>query len=124
MSSRPLMFDRRLLRARCLRAAALGPSAFLMERVAQDLSDRLATVLRRFELAVDLGTPTNAVCRELARSGKVGTIVAVAASASSLRAQTASEEFCAGSLAIAADEEALSFRDASLDLLVSALSLK
>src|SRR6202521_540225 len=124
MSSHPLIFDRRLLRARRLRAAALGPSTFLMERVAQDLSDRLATVLRRFEWAVDLGTPTNAVCRELARSGKVGTIVAANAPASSLRERMGSEGFCCRYLAIAADEEALPFRDASLDLVVSAFSLQ
>jgi SAM-dependent methyltransferase len=124
MPAHPLIFDRRLLRARRLRAAALGPSTFLMEHVAQDLSDRLATVLRRFEWAADLGTPTNAVCRELHRSGKIGTIVAANASASSLRERTGSEGFWAGSLAIAADEETLPFRDASLDLLVSALSLQ
>ena len=59
-----------------MRAAALGPSTFLIERVAEDLSDRLATVLRRFEYALDLGTPTDAVRRVLAASGKVGTIIA------------------------------------------------
>jgi SAM-dependent methyltransferase len=124
MSSHPLIFDRRLLRAHRLRAAALGPSTFLMDRVAQDLSDRLATVLRPFEWAVDLGTPTNAVCRELARSGKISTIVTAAAPVSSLQEQTGSEGAWARSLAIGADEEALPFRDASLDLLVSALSLQ
>jgi SAM-dependent methyltransferase len=124
MSLHPLIFDRRLLRARRLRAAALGPSTFLLERVAQDLSDRLATVLRRFECAADLGTPTNAVCRELARSGKIGAIIAANAFAGALRERTGSEAIWAGSLAIAADEEALPFRDASLDLLVSALSLQ
>src|SRR5216684_552945 len=124
VSSQPVVFDRRLLRGRRLRAAALGPSTFLMERVAQDLSDRLATVLRRFDWAVDLGTPTNAVCRELARSGKIGTIVTATAPASSSQEQMGSEGACARSLAIGADEEALPFRDASLDLLVSALSLQ
>ena len=124
VSSQPVVFDRRLLRGRRLRAAALGPPTFLMERVAQDLSDRLATVLRRFEWAVDLGTPTNAVCRELARSGKVGTVVATAASASSLRERIGNEDFEARCLAIVMDEEALPFRDASLDLLVSAFSLQ
>src|SRR5262249_10864067 len=52
------------------RAATLGPSTFLIERVAEDLSDRLATVLRRFECAVDLGTPIDAVRRALAASGR------------------------------------------------------
>jgi SAM-dependent methyltransferase len=119
-----MIFDRNLLRARRLRALALGPSTFLMERVAQDLSDRLAAVLRRFGLAVDLGTPTNAVCEELARSGKIDTIVAADAPARSLQERTGSSEYSTRCLAIAADEEALPFRDASLDLLVSALSLQ
>ena len=44
MPSPPLIFDRHLLRARRARAVALGPSTFLIERVAQDLADRLATV--------------------------------------------------------------------------------
>src|SRR5258705_10216948 len=74
--SHPLIFDRSLLRRRRMRAAALGPSTFLIERVAEDLSDRLATVLRRFECALDLGTPTDVVRRALAASGKVGTIIA------------------------------------------------
>jgi len=116
MSSHPVIFDRRLLRARRARAAALGPSMFLIERVAEDLSDRLATVVRRFECAVDLGTPTDAVCRVLASSGKVGTIIAVDA----LGAGGAADAH----LAVAADEEALAFRDASLDLVVSALALQ
>src|SRR5246127_3648537 len=76
VSARSLVFDRRRQRAYRRRAAALGPSTFLIERVAEDLSDRLATVLRRFECAVDLGTPTDAVRRALAASGKVGTIIA------------------------------------------------
>ncbi len=75
-SPHPLVFDRRLLRARRRRAAALGPSMFLLERAAEDLSDRLAAVLRRFECALDLGTPTDALRRVLAASGKVGTIIA------------------------------------------------
>ncbi len=124
MASHPIIFDRRLLRARRWRAVDLGASTFLLERVAQDLSDRLATVLRRFELAVDLGTPTDAVCRELVRSGRVGTIVAANASAGSLPQRAQSEGTWAGCLAISAEEETLPFRDASLELLVSALSLQ
>ena len=65
-----------LLRARQRRARALGPETFLIDRVADELGERLAAVLRQFERAVDLGTPTDAVRRVLAASGKVGTIVA------------------------------------------------
>ena len=76
MSQPRLIFDRPLLRERHLRAQALGPSTFLIDRVAQDLADRLAAVVRRFECAVDLGTPTDALCRQLARSGKIDILVA------------------------------------------------
>src|SRR5262245_8732800 len=76
MSQSPAIFDRRLLRTRRRRAAMLGPVTFLIDRVAEDLAERLSVVLRRFEVAVDLGTPTAAVRRVLARSGKVGNIIA------------------------------------------------
>src|SRR5438876_4209797 len=76
MAASPIVFDRNLLRARQWRAAALGPATFLIDRVAEDFSDRLATVRRRFELAVDLGTPTDAVHRALVASGKVDRVIA------------------------------------------------
>ena len=112
----PLIFDRRLLRARHRRAASLGPATFLLDRVADDITDRLATVKRRFDLALDLGTPGEAVRAALARVGSVGTIVAAAA-------------FPAGGAGratpfVIADEEALPFGDATLDLVVSALALQ
>jgi len=112
MPSSPVIFDRQLLRTRRRRAAALGASTFLLERVAEDFVDRLTTVLRRFELALDLGTPTDAVRRVLATSGKVGAIIA----ADLLAGGTDFE--------VVADEEALPFKDASLDLVVSALALQ
>ena len=116
MASGPLLFDRRLLRARRLRAQALGPSTFLIDRVADELGDRLAAVLRSFERAVDLGTPTDAVRRALAASGKVGGIIAADALAGQV-------PFSLSGSPVAADEEALPFRDGSLDLVVSALAL-
>jgi SAM-dependent methyltransferase len=106
----PVIFDRTLLRARRARAAALGPATFLIDRVADDMAGRLSAVLRRFDIAADIGTPTDAVRRALA--GRVGTIVA------------ADPEVSGGALAVAADEEALPFRDGSLDLAVSALALQ
>ena len=102
MSSSPAIFDRSLLRARQQRARALGPETFLIDRVADELGERLSAVLRQFERAADLGTPTDAVRRVLAAGGKVGTIVD----------------------RVAIDEEALPFADNSLDLVVSALSLQ
>ncbi len=78
MPQSPTIFDRTLLRARQQRARALGPETFLIDRVAAELGERLSVVLRQFERAVDLGTPTDAVRRALAESGKVATIVAAA----------------------------------------------
>jgi SAM-dependent methyltransferase len=121
--SPPVIFDRALLRRRRARALALGPSTFLIERVAEELAERLATVLRRFDCAIDLGTPTADLRHALAQSGKVGTIVAAdpLAAAATLRAQGMDGE---AGLAVAADEETLPFRDASLDLVVSGLALQ
>ena len=112
----PLIFDRTLLRTRRRRAASLGPATFLLDRVAGDITDRLATVKRRFDLALDLGTPGEAVRAALARVGSVGTIMAAAAFPEGRAARTAPF--------IAADEEALPFGDATLDLVVSALALQ
>ena len=75
-SQSALIFDRKLIRARRRRAAALGAETFLLDRVADDLAERLAAVLRRFDLALDLGTPGEAVRAALARLGSVGTIIA------------------------------------------------
>ena len=109
MSPSPTIFDRRLLRARQARARTLGIETFLLDRVAIELGERLSVVLRRFDRAVDLGTPTDTVRRVLEASGKVGTIIATEPAAA---------------YGVAADEEALPFADGSLDLVVSALSLQ
>jgi|SRR5579883_146330 len=112
--SAPRVFDRSLLRRRRRRALALGPATFLIDRVADDLADRLASVLRRFVLAADLGTPTGALRRALAP--RVDTLVAVDADVLAQRDEAG--------LKVAADLEALPFADASLDLVVSALALQ
>ena len=70
MSASPTIFDRTLLRARRKRAAALGAETFLLDRVAADMAERLTAVLRQFDRAVDLGTPTDTVApRALATAG-------------------------------------------------------
>ena len=115
MSEGPLIFDHGVLRLR--RRRALGQVSFLMQRVADDLGDRLATVLRHFGCAVDLGTPGDAVLDVLAASGKTGSIVAA-------DALVTRKLMKPGVLGVAADEEALPFRDASLDLVVSALAFQ
>jgi SAM-dependent methyltransferase len=114
MAENPMIFDRALLRRRRRRAAALGPATFLLDRVADDLAERLATVLRRFDLAVDLGTPGEAVRKALARLESVGKVVAADVMPDAAR----------GEIFVADDEEALPFGDATLDLVVSALALQ
>ena len=115
MTASPLIFDRMLIRARRRRAVSIGPATFLLDRVADDLADRLAAVLRRFDLALDLGSPGDAVRAALARLGSIGAVIS---------ADTMSEGKGATAPFVVADEEALPFRDAAFDLVVSALSLQ
>ncbi|MEA2874244.1 MAG: hypothetical protein QOH67_4220 [Hyphomicrobiales bacterium] len=109
MPPNPIVFDRALLRRRRERARALGAETFLIERVAADLAERLGAVLRQFDVAADLGTPADAVREALAGNAAIGRLIA----ASPLPDGD-----------IVADEEALPFREGSLDLVVSALALQ
>jgi SAM-dependent methyltransferase len=109
MTESPIIFDRLLQRRRRSRAAA-SPANFLLEHVAGELADRLSVVLRRFDLGIDLGTPGDAVRIALRRLGAVGMIVGA-------------DVIARDKPFVVADEEALPFRDASLDLVVSGLAL-
>jgi SAM-dependent methyltransferase len=115
MSSGPKIFDRRLLGVRRRRACALGAATFLLDHAAAELAERLSAVLRQFGIAVDLGASSDVVQRALAASGKIGTIVAAAADAAALENSV---------LRVVSDEEALPFADASLDLVISVLTLQ
>jgi SAM-dependent methyltransferase len=106
MSTPTRLFDRALIEARRRRAHRIGPATFLLDRVAEDFADRLRTVLRRFECAVDLGTPSPAVRAALAGNDAIRTMIAVAPAFD------------------VADIEALPFGAASLDLVVSAFALQ
>jgi SAM-dependent methyltransferase len=53
----PVLFDRALLRARQSRALRLGPATFLLDRVAEDVEERLHAVLREFADVADIWTP-------------------------------------------------------------------
>lgn len=103
------VFDRRLLALRRARAQKRGAEKFLLEHVAYDLAERLSVVLRKFEVAADIGTPGDAV-RNLLVERKLAARV-IAAGPASLAS------------GVVADEEAIPFADGSLDLAVSALSL-
>jgi SAM-dependent methyltransferase len=52
----PALFDRVLLRTRHNRALRSKPATFLLDRVAEDATERLQAVLRQFKSAADIGT--------------------------------------------------------------------
>src|SRR3982751_830115 len=56
-SATPVLFDRSLLLARQARALRLGPASFLLDRVAEDMAERLSAVMRNFTDAADVWTP-------------------------------------------------------------------
>ncbi|MGO4572202.1 methyltransferase domain-containing protein [Microvirga sp. 2TAF3] len=109
-SSTPLVFDRPLVRRRLARALRSGYTDFLLARAVEDLDERLATILRAFPLALDVGTPTAAAADALRRSGRVETV---------LRVSPVPEP---GS--ILGDEENLPVSGGHFDLAVSLLSLQ
>jgi SAM-dependent methyltransferase len=123
-AAHPLIFDRALLRRRRMRALRLGASTFLLERVAQDLAERLATVMRHFEWAVDLGGPDDLVRRALSATGQVSSIARLDPLIHALRLRQRGEEKLSPTFAVIGDEELLPFRDGSLNLVVSALVLQ
>ncbi len=55
----PQIFDRLLLRRRLARADRAGAATFLLERVAEELAERLHAILRDFPEAADVGTPSD-----------------------------------------------------------------
>jgi hypothetical protein len=68
----PVLFDRALLRARQRRAVQQGPVTFLLDRVAEDMAERLGAVLRTFADGADVGTPGDQLRHVLA--GRVGAL--------------------------------------------------
>jgi SAM-dependent methyltransferase len=115
MAESGLLFDRALMRQRHRRAARLGPATFLIDHVATELAERLSAITRRFAIGADIGSPTPAVQRALRSSARVDTLIGVAA------LDLFGHD---GGPMVRADEEALPFKDAALDLVVSALCLQ
>ncbi|UYW33566.1 methyltransferase domain-containing protein [Methylorubrum extorquens] len=106
------MFDPALVRRRIARARRSGYAGFLLERVAEDLEDRLAAVTRSFPLGLDLGTPLPLVSERLLQTGRVERMIRLA---------PVSEP--GGS--VVGDPEVLPFGGrAGFDLAVSALALQ
>lgn len=115
----PRLFDRRLHRLRLDRAAARWREAdFLKRRAAEDVVERLESVMREFPVAVDLGARRGTFAEVLSASPaatRIGSLVETDLSAAMLAGRDG--------LRLAVDEESLPFRPASLDLVVSALAL-
>lgn len=103
----PRIFDRNLLVRRIEKARAGVAPDFLLARAADDLLDRLQTVMRPFPRALDLGAPTNHFAQSIVASGR----------AAPLRTGRFGG-------AIIADEEALPFAAAVFDLVVSGMALQ
>ena len=113
----PLIFDRALHRVHLERAAG-NYAGFLKQRAAEDAAERLSAVLRDFPLALDLGARDGAFARALAGSDaapRIGAVIEADVSARMLHGREG--------LRLVADEERLPFAPASLDLVVSLLSL-
>jgi SAM-dependent methyltransferase len=53
----PILFDRALLARRLVRAQKLGPATFLLDRISEDMAERLAAVNREFAEGADIWTP-------------------------------------------------------------------
>src|SRR5947207_507541 len=96
-------------------AAEAGNHEFLLARVADDLIERLAAVQRCFPVALDLAAHHGLLGRRLRRVPGIEMVVEAEAAWRLL-------EQCDGPR-VQAGEEALPFRDQSLGLVVSGLSL-
>jgi SAM-dependent methyltransferase len=71
----PNLFDRALLRARRNRALRGEPATFLLDRVAEDMEERLQAVRREFKSAADIGSAGDQVRNALvARVGQLARI--------------------------------------------------
>lgn len=117
MSDPHLIFDSALLTARRNRAAATAAAYdFLLHRVADDLAERLAIVRRDFPVALDLGSHHGVLGREIGASANVGHLISFDPAARMLA--EAPPPRVLGRL----DE--LPFAPATLDLVVSGLSLQ
>jgi SAM-dependent methyltransferase len=98
----PKLFDRALLLARQHRAVCLGPATFLLDRVAEDIEERLHAVLREFADIAEVWTPGE-LLRAPARD-RFKSVIRVGL-----------ED---------ANHETLPFQPESLDLVVSGLALQ
>ncbi|MBI1648667.1 methyltransferase domain-containing protein [Hyphomicrobium sulfonivorans] len=112
------IFDRPLLARRRRRfAGRVSEHDFLLQRVADDLAERLAIVRRTLPLAANIGAHHGLLSERIRGLAGVERIIDLDPVAALLARSPAD-------LRVVADEEALPFGDGTLDLAVSALSLQ
>jgi SAM-dependent methyltransferase len=120
VSAPPQIFDRALVNRRLDRAWARarpgGGADFLLARAAEELSERLSLVKRRFAVAADLGTPGRHAALALVASGQVDCLIRLAPTLASLGAG----EF----VGAIGDVERLSMAEGRLELVVSLLAMQ
>ncbi len=110
-------FDRVQLRRRRDRAAAnFAAHSFLAQEVSARLAERLGDIKRRFPVAVELGCRDGCLAAELSGLNGIERLIQCDLSPAMVASTS-------GAYRVVADEEWLPFATASLDLVVSALSL-
>ncbi|MBV1707368.1 MAG: methyltransferase domain-containing protein [Hyphomicrobiales bacterium] len=80
----PQIFDGDLIRQRLARAQATGMASFLVDRLIEDLIERLSLVKRQFTLAADIATPSPDVTLRLRTSMQAQHLAPLAALAAPL----------------------------------------
>ena len=111
------IFDRDLLKSRRSRIASeIKNYDFLLQRVAEDMEERLQTVLREFSLAIDYGSHHGLIGNMLSAHSRVGSVL-FADDCPEMLAQ------CNGNTQLL-DMEVLPFEKNSVDLICSGLSLQ
>ncbi|MCJ2141631.1 methyltransferase domain-containing protein [Methylobacterium sp. E-066] len=111
MNAPAALFDTALARHRLARAERIGYAGFLLDRLVEDLDDRLGAVLRDFSTVLDLATPGTGAGTALASRYPKSLILRLAALPGS------------GGNHIVGDPEFLPLVAGSLDLAVSLLTL-
>ena len=129
MATDHTIFDRDLLRLRRQRVAAdAARHDFLLQRVADDFAERLSIVCREFPVAANIGSHHGVLTERLLALPTIGSMIETDAvgpvpSSSGGRGNPRNAPNAKMRTRIIADEEALPFAPASLDLVVSGLVL-
>ncbi|NTJ44816.1 methyltransferase domain-containing protein [Agrobacterium larrymoorei] len=111
-----ILFDRALVEQNRKRAWQMGDrkALFLLDLAAEELADRIAIVERQFETAVELHGATGITAQRILATGKVGSMI---------RVETRADFTLDGVAPLVAPIEDLPLEPASMNLVVSPLSL-